>query len=145
MASRRIVGENERHVSPSRAGDRRPERVQVYEKIKPGIWNDNGVFHLLDSWTEHRVVFKFRLEAVEGEENVSDPAPERPSPRRIIPTSVKLEVSKREGGKCVRCGASDDLHFDHDVPFSLGGTSMTAANVQLLCAPHNLEKSDSIV
>jgi hypothetical protein len=132
----------------AKAGRRRPERVRVYEKIKPGIWSYNGIFHLVDSWTERdelRVVFKFKLEAVEGEEDLSLPAPDRPVPRRIIPTSVKLEVWKRDGGKCVRCGATDDLHFDHDLPFSLGGTSTTAANVQLLCARHNLEKHDSIV
>jgi hypothetical protein len=127
---------------------RRPERVRVYEKIKPGIWSYNGIFHLVDSWTErdeHRLVFKFRLEAVEGEEDLTAPIPDRPAPRRIIPTSVKLEVWKRDGGKCIKCGANDDLHFDHDLPFSRGGTSMTAANVQLLCARHNLEKHDSIV
>jgi HNH endonuclease len=120
----------------------------VYEKIQPGIWSFNGVFHLVDAWTERdadRVVFKFKLEAVEGEEDLSLPAPDRPAPRRIIPTSVKLEVWKRDGGKCVVCGANDELHFDHDVPFSRGGTSMTAANVQLLCARHNLEKHDAIV
>jgi 5-methylcytosine-specific restriction endonuclease McrA len=90
-------------------------------------------------------VFKFRLEAVEGEEDLTLPPPDRPEPRRIIPTSVKLEVWKRDGGKCVVCGANDELHFDHDLPFALGGTSITAANVQLLCARHNIEKSDSIV
>jgi hypothetical protein len=122
--------------------------VRVYEKIRPGIWSYNGIFHLVDSWTERderRVVFKFRLAAVEGEEDLSLPPPERPAPRRIIPTGVKLEVWKRDGGKCVVCGATDDLHFDHDLPFSLDGTSVTAANVQLLCARHNLEKHDSIV
>jgi hypothetical protein len=141
-------GRFHRAAQEGKTGQRRPERVRVYEKIKPGIWNYNGIFHLVGSWTErdeHRVVFKFRLEAVEGEEDLSLPAPDRPSPRRIIPTSVKLEVWKRDGGKCVRCGANDDLHFDHDLPFSLGGTSMTATNVQLLCARHNLEKHDSIV
>ena len=120
----------------------------MYEKIQPGIWSFNGVFHLVDSGTERdarRVVFKFKLEAVEGEEDLSLPAPDRPAPRRIIPTSVKLEMWKRDGGKCVVCGANNELHFDHDVPFSRGGTSMTAANVQLLCARHNLEKHDSIV
>jgi hypothetical protein len=120
----------------------------VYEKIRPGIWSYNGVFHLVDSWIErdeHRLVFKFRLTAVEGEEDMTLPSPERPAPRRIIPTAVKLEVWKRDGGKCVVCGANDDLHFDHDLPFSLGGTSITAANVQLLCARHNLERHDSIV
>lgn len=127
---------------------RRPERVRVYEKIRPGIWSYNGIFHLVDSWKEqdeHRLVFKFRLEAVEGDEDFSLPASDRPAPRRMIPTVVKLEVWKRDSGKCVICGASDDLHFDHDLPFSLGGTSITAANVQLLCARHNLQKSDSIV
>src|SRR5438105_812310 len=64
--------------------------------------------------------------------------------RRIIPTSVKLEVWKRDGGKCVSCGATDELHFDHIIPFSRGGTSMTSRNVQLLCARHNLEKKDKI-
>lgn len=132
----------------AKAGRRRPERVRVYEKIRPGIWSDNGIFHLVDSWSErdeHRLVFKFRLEAVEGEEDLSQPAPDRRAPRRIIPTAVKLEVWKRDGGKCVICGASNELHFDHDVPFSRGGTSIAAANVQLLCARHNLEKRDSIV
>jgi hypothetical protein len=132
----------------AKAGRRKPERVRVYEKIRPGIWSDNGIFHLVDSWTErdeHRRVYKFRLEAVQGEEDFSQPPPERPAPRRIIPTAVKLEVWKRDGGKCIICGASNELHFDHDVPFSRGGTSVTAANVQLLCARHNLEKRDSIV
>jgi hypothetical protein len=29
--------------------------------------------------------------------------------------------------------------------FDLGGSSLTAANVRLLCAKHNLEKSDKIL
>jgi hypothetical protein len=35
--------------------------------------------------------------------------------------------------------------LDHDIPFSKGGNSLTAANVRLLCAKHNLEKSDKIL
>lgn len=38
-----------------------------------------------------------------------------------------------------------NLHFDHDIPFSKGGSSLTAENVRLLCAKHNLEKSDKIL
>lgn len=38
-----------------------------------------------------------------------------------------------------------NLHFDHDLPFSKGGISLTAKNVRLLCMKHNLEKSDAIV
>jgi hypothetical protein len=38
-----------------------------------------------------------------------------------------------------------NLHFDHDIPFSKGGSSLTAENVRLLRAKHNLEKSDKIL
>ncbi len=141
-------GKFQRAAHEAKAGRRRPERVRVYEKIKPGIWSYNGIFHLVDAWTErdeHRLVYKFRLEAVEGEEDLTLPTTERPAPRRIIPTAIKLEVWKRDGGKCVLCGSTDELHFDHDLPFSRGGTSVSAANVQLLCARHNLQKRDSIV
>jgi hypothetical protein len=125
-----------------------PERVRVYEKIRDGIWAYNGVFHLVDSWTErddHRSVFKFRLIAVEGDEDFDSTPKLTATHRRIIPTSVKLAVWKRDGGKCVICGASDELHFDHDLPWSKGGTSLTEQNVQLLCARHNLQKHDRIV
>ncbi len=40
----------------------------------------------------------------------------------------------------VVCGAADELHFDHDLPYSRGGTSITEDNVQLMCARHNLKK-----
>lgn len=131
----------------SKAGGRLPERVRVYEKIKPGIWSYNGVFHLVDSWLEKdefRVVCKFKLVAVEGEEDFAQPPRVNAERRRLIPTAVKLEVWKRDGGKCSLCGSSDELHFDHILPFAKGGTSLTAANVQLLCARHNLAKSDRI-
>lgn len=64
---------------------------------------------------------------------------------RVIPTRVKVEVWKRDHGRCVKCGATDNLHFDHDVPYSKGGSSVTAKNVRLLCARHNLKKSDKIM
>lgn len=127
---------------------RQPERVRVYEKIKPGIWSYNGVFHLTDSWQEHangRFVFKFRLEAVEGEEDFSLPVPSDVQTRRVIPTPIKLAVWKRDGGKCSVCGAKENLHFDHIIPWSKGGSSTTVDNIQLLCGKHNLEKRDRII
>lgn len=127
-----------------------PDIVRVYEKLRTGIWADNGYFHLVDAWREsdgQRRVFKFKLLAVEGDEedavaSISEGVSKSPS--RIIPTPVKLEVWKRDRGQCVICGASDELHFDHLLPFSKGGTSLTAENIQLLCARHNLEKRDRI-
>ena len=56
-----------------KTGKRLPEKVRVYEKLRQGICSYNGIFHLIDAWQEHdgkRKVFKFKLEAVEGEEDL---------------------------------------------------------------------------
>jgi len=133
-------------ASEYKRGIREPEVVRVYEKIKTGIWVYNGIFLLTDAWQESsggRSVFKFRLELADQEKPLSvTSAPIDQS--RVIPTHVKLEVWKRDGGKCVKCNAKDNLHFDHIIPYSKGGTSMDAANIQLLCIRHNLEKRDKI-
>ncbi len=129
-------------------GLRPPERVRVYEKLRQGIWSYNGVFHLVDSWQEddgNRKYFKFKLVAVKGEEDLSRPPAPHADRRRIIPTSVKLAVWRRDGGRCVVCGATDELHFDHELPYSKGGTSITEDNVQLMCARHNLQKGARIL
>lgn len=136
-------------VRDYKSGTRLPEIVRAYQKILPGIWSLNGDFNLVDCWKEvsnNRLVFKFKLtltSTTEGMEvGISSQSPSR---QRIIPTSVKLAVWKRDHGKCVICGATDELHFDHILPFSKGGTSLTSENVQLLCARHNLEKSNKLV
>jgi hypothetical protein len=146
-----VLTQNGRFLKAAReykSSKRQPQRVRVYEKLKPGIWSYNGVFHLVDAWVEHdgkRSVFKFKLIAVEGEEDFSKPAAIHPERRRLIPTAIKLDVWKRDNGQCVMCGAKDELHFDHVLPYSKGGTSIKVENVQLLCARHNLEKSDKII
>jgi len=63
--------------------------------------------------------------------------------RRHIPQDVKAAVWQRDGGKCVQCGATDYLEYDHVIPYAKGGAN-TAENVQLLCRRCNLAKSDSI-
>ena len=130
-----------------KSGLREPERIRVYEKIKQGIWSYNGIFHAIDSQVEEsngRNVFKFKLAAVEGDEDFDSPAPRNPKHRRVIPTWVKLEVWKRDGGKCSRCNATNNLHFDHIIPYSKGGSSITPDNIQLLCGKHNIQKKDKI-
>jgi hypothetical protein len=108
----------------------------------------NGVFRLLGAWAEQidgRRVFKFRLEIASGEEPLYAAGAGAFEPTRIIPTQVKLEVWGRDKGRCVECGSVDNLHFDHIIPWSRGGSSLTAENVQLLCARHNLAKRDRIL
>lgn len=123
---------------------RKAEIVQVYEKISQGVWCDRGRYELIDArvvFDGERDVFRFFLQPTKT-----------PHARqlfltqtRIIPTAVKVEVWKRDQGRCVICGSGENLHFDHDIPFSKGGSSITAQNVRLLCARHNLEKSDKIM
>lgn len=131
-------------VKAYKAGKAKAEIVQVYEKIISGIWCDHGKYELLDYKVVHdgkRDVFRFFLKP--SLKTVSDDPVLKQT--RVIPTSVKIAVWKRDHGQCVICGSKDNLHFDHDVPFSKGGSSITEKNVRLLCARHNLEKSDKIM
>ena len=130
-------------------GETAAERVRVYEKIRQGIWVFNGIFLLTDAWQEPvrgRKVFKFRLEMFEQPAALRDDlaAPAELDHDRVIPSAVKLEVWKRDQGKCVICGSRDNLHFDHVIPYSKGGSSLTSGNIQILCARHNLQKRDKI-
>ncbi len=124
-----------------------PETVRVYEKIKSGIWVYNGLFQLVDAWQETsnaRQVFKFRLEMAAEQTDPNQANESELDHTRLVPSSVKLEVWRRDRGKCVVCGAEDNLHFDHVIPYSKGGSSLVAENIQLLCARHNLAKRDHI-
>ncbi|MFC1911707.1 HNH endonuclease [Chloroflexota bacterium] len=136
-------------VEKFRAGQREPEIVRAYEKLFAGVWSEKGFFKLVNYRYEKdnagRNVFKFLLEESEIDLE-ADQLKENllRSRTRIIPSEIKKTVWIRDKGKCVICGATDELHFDHDLPYSKGGTSITANNVRILCARHNLEKSDRI-
>ena len=140
-----LVAEAARRYKESEAP---PERVGVYEKIRSGIWVYNGMFELIDYWTEEsagRKVFKFKLRfAGTGVDYCPTEAPQNLEHDRLIPSWVKLEVWKRDQGRCQRCGTTSGLHFDHVIPYSKGGSSKNPANIQILCGQHNLAKRDNI-
>ena len=123
-------------VDEYKNGKSEPELVKVYEKIYEGIWSLKGYFDLIDYKIVNdgkRDVFKFILKLSDKAEN-SNRDDLKLSHTRLIPSSVKREVWKRDQGKCVLCGENKNLHFDHDLPFSRGGTSLLVDNVRLLCA-----------
>ncbi len=134
-------------VERFKRGESAPELVKVYEKIRAGIWVYGGVFRLVDAWQAEigaRKVWKFRLELIDEEvELESESAPEREH-ARLIPSHVKLEVWRRDAGVCAKCQSAQNLHFDHILPYSKGGTSLSADNIQLLCQSCNLKKSAKI-
>ncbi len=128
---------------------REPEIVRVYEKIFNGVWSEKGFFKLINYRYEHdgssRNIFKYILEEVEIDIEDNTLKENKLKPRtRIIPSHIKKAVWARDKGRCVICGATDELHFDHDLPYSKGGTSIATDNVKILCARHNLRKSAKI-
>lgn len=119
-----------------------PMAVQIYRKIRGGIWADLGEYRLIDAWREsdgRRLVvrFKLRRSGAAGRSRGEAPNP------RYIPPDVRVKVWNRDHGRCVVCGSTRDLHYDHVVPVARGGGN-DAKNLQLLCSAHNLAKSDDI-
>ncbi len=68
-----------------------------------------------------------------GEQNV----------RPHIPRDVVDAIWRRDGGRCVYCGSTENLHLDHIIPFSKGGDT-SIENLQILCRSCNLKKSNKI-
>jgi len=81
------------------------------------------------------MALKAQAQAIEGAED---------SGRPLIPDDVKMYVWQRDGGKCVKCRSTRNLEYDHDIPFSLGG-STTARNLRLLCETCNRSKGGSLL
>ena len=127
--------------------EKKPELVKVYEKIMSGIWSLKGYFKL-DNYKivndGNRNVFRFILKLSKTQSPRQGKQKIYLSHTRLIPSKVKKDVWKRDKGKCVLCESKKNLHFDHDLPYSKGGTSLTVKNVKLLCMKHNLEKSSKI-
>jgi len=62
---------------------------------------------------------------------------------RYIPPQVKRAVWRRDGGRCVLCGSKRQLEYDHNIPYSKGGSN-TENNIRILCKECNRRKSARI-
>jgi hypothetical protein len=91
------------------------------EDAQYGVWGQNG-----EPYVSHNAASQ--ANAPVGERN-----------SRVIPQAVKIAVSARDGGRCRQCGSTEELHFDHVIPWSKGGAN-TVNNIQLLCGPCNRRK-----
>ena len=89
------------------------------------VWVDIGFYDLIDGFItsdSRRNVFKFilklNLEKADGDSDYIDLIH-----NRQILGEVQREAYERDKVKDRICGSIDNLHFDHIIPFSKGGSS----------------------
>ncbi|WP_055694242.1 HNH endonuclease [Streptomyces prasinopilosus] len=63
--------------------------------------------------------------------------------RTGISEALRQFVYERDGYRCVRCGATDDLTLDHIHPWVLGGTN-NVDNLRTLCRSCNSSKNATV-
>lgn len=68
--------------------------------------------------------------------------PKRRTGSGKVKPKVRARVYKRDGHRCVKCGATRKLTIDHIVPKSRGGGN-GEHNLQTMCRPCNNAKGDS--
>jgi HNH endonuclease len=64
------------------------------------------------------------------------------SPEFVLPEHIRREVWIRNDGRCVDCGATSSLAFDHVLPLTVGGSN-TAPNLELRCRPCQVRRRDN--
>lgn len=90
------------------------ERWEIAQKIK-------------ERYRKRQLEKIIRQELIDSGELFGDEPKRPPIPREVVDA-----VYKRDGGRCVYCGATENLQLDHIIPFSKGGAT-TLENLQLLC------------
>jgi hypothetical protein len=108
---------------------RASERAEVVLRVKKAVYDEDAELSTLRATVAN----------IEAAVQFQRSGPKR----NPIPEDVKLVVWTRDGGHCVRCGSEKELHFDHIIPVAKGGGN-SEANIQILCQPCNLKKSDRI-
>jgi len=146
--------DHEKTIAEQRVKDEKRAREAEIEpvNIDENLWEFKGFvyevsgFHndeeakllILEEFDKERQLFE-RLRLKFDRTPHSEPSASRPR----IPESVRIEVWRRDGGKCARCGSRTNLEYDHIVPISKGGSN-TARNIELLCEKCNRSKSNNV-
>jgi len=110
-----------------------------YRYVVEGLYSEEQfkllILETFDKERRHFERLKSKYESVQVGDDLTS--------RSRIPENVRIEVWRRDGGKCARCGSRERLEYDHIIPISKGGSD-TARNIELLCEKCNREKSDKI-
>lgn len=109
----------------------------VYKLDRPGYMTEEMLLQIWDLQDKERRKF----ERIKERQNLA--GSELKFKRDRIPESVRIEVWRRDEGKCARCGSREKLEMDHIVPVSKGGSN-TSRNIELLCQTHNRRKGNKL-
>lgn len=133
----------------------RPRKIKV--QILP--FDDCDVDALLNTLAEKGFILRYEVDGVRYLHVVKfhkhqnphhmEPPSELPPPpgvddkfrHRPITKAQRERIFKRDGNKCTVCGSTRNLHIDHRVPISKGGTS-DDDNLRLLCEKCNTTKGN---
>lgn len=154
LDKRPYFGELSRAVfGPDRAAIRVGRHSNV-APFAPSVGWDRDVLYLrpMTKWElEQTIRFIEGLKTGAPIEDVRPPSSDIPLASCGVPHvgsggslwSTYRAVYHRDAGQCQMCGLTSDLHLDHKIPKSKGGSD-TMENLWLLCAKCNLSKSDTI-
>lgn len=110
-----------------------------YSELRSGLISKEHIALLiLELYDNERKQFE-RLKNLYSASSDEKSGYKRPS----IPEKTRIEVWRRDEGKCVQCGSREKLEYDHIIPISKGGSN-TARNIQLLCETCNRSKGAKI-
>ncbi len=86
-------------------------KVQVYEKLDPGVWFDKGIFDLVDAAPVkegERKVYKFFLRPADRARKDRDATLET---ERFLSAAEKAKAWESAKGRCSKCGLQMGLRF----------------------------------
>jgi 5-methylcytosine-specific restriction endonuclease McrA len=90
---------------------------------------------------EHQERLKRQIERAKS--MVAQGPQDSPPQRGHISVEIRNYVFQRDSGRCVTCGSTVELQFDHIIPVKLGGSSQPE-NLQVLCGPCNRRKGATL-
>lgn len=108
-------------------------RLQANRLVRVGLWEQ-----VEGGWRMHS-----KLSATPGAPELTVWCLVRDDHRHKIPSDLRARVYERDGWRCVRCAAVDDLSLDHIYPWSLGGRDVEE-NLRTLCRSCNSKKGAKV-
>ncbi len=141
---------DDRHAAMYYATEREMTKT-VEDLIRPVVPEFHLVFHYVSpagrSSYEREAVFSVHemIDLLKEMKRAAESRTAAQVQRNLVSDSLRYDVMKRDGFRCVLCGrdASDGvkLHVDHIIPVSKGGLS-TMENLRTLCEDCNRGKRD---